>query len=116
MRATILMLAMVTMALIAPAHAAFDVVSRAYEVSPRNFTMPTTPNGGLIMRECSACDARMLRVTSTTIYSFDGRQMSLDRFREALMTAPADAVTIGVTHHLESDTVLRVSATLSVEP
>lgn len=115
MRAKILMLAIVAMAASLPASAAFEMVSRAYEVRMRNFTAPTTPNGGLILRECNGCDSVSIRVTSATSYLVGGRPVSLERFREALAAATDETVSLGVVHDLKSDTVSQVIATLRPE-
>lgn len=93
-----------------PVQADFEPVSMAYEVAGKHFTAPATPNGGLTLRRCGDCTPQTIRVTETTLYSFDGQQMILDRFRDALAAAPRNHVMLAVMHHLESDTVLRVSA------
>ena len=116
-RTTLLLtaLALASTTLVLPAHAAFEFVSKAYEIEANSFTPPTTLNGGLIVRPCSSCDSLRLRVTGDTTYTFDGEQMSLYRFRDALSRTPADNLSIGVLHHLESDTVLSIFATLHAE-
>ena len=114
MRAITLPLAAASIALMAmlvPAHAAIEYVSKAYEVKAQNFVAPTTPNSGFVVKTCDNCDSLRLRNSSETRYSFNGQWMSLDRFRETLQRAPAEQVSIGVLHHLESDTVLRIFAT-----
>ena len=114
MRAITLPLAAASIALMSmvfPADAAFQYVSRAYEIKAQNFIAPTTQNSGFVVKTCDDCDSLRLRNTSETRYAFNGQWMSLDRFRETLQRAPAEQVTIGVLHHLESDTVLRIFAT-----
>ena len=92
------------------AQADFEPVSLAYEISGKDFTVPATPNGGLTLRRCDDCASQSIRVTDTTLYSFNGQQMILDRFKDALAAAPRNQVVLAVMHHLESDTVVRVSA------
>lgn len=118
MRTTLFRLAAVIIASLAmalPAQAAFEYVSRAYEVKARNFVAPVTPNAGFVVKTCDDCASLRLRTTVETRYSFDGKWMSLERFRDTLQKAPADQVSIGVLHHLETDTVLRIFATQRVE-
>ena len=93
------------------AGAAFERVSLAYEVSTRNFTAPATQNGGVVIRRCDNCSLQSIRVTASTTYTLDGEMLSLEKFKDALVLSNGDAVTLTVLHHLESDTVLRVSAT-----
>ena len=94
-----------------PALAAFERVSMAYEVVPRNFTAPATANGGLVIRECDRCAMRSIRVTAGTTYTMNGDRVTLDEFKDALDLRDREAVLLTVLHHLESDTVLSVSAT-----
>lgn len=94
-----------------PAVAAFERVSLAYEVSTRNFTAPASTNGGIVIRECDSCEMRSIRVTAGTAYTLDGKSITLDEFKDALVLSGRDTVLLTVLHHLESDTVLRVSAT-----
>ena len=110
MATTRILLALASILLAASAQAAFEPVSLAYEITGQNFRAPSTPNGGLSIRRCNDCTSQSIRVTDRTIYTFDGQPMTLDRFRDALAAAPADGVVLAVMHHLQTDTVLRVSA------
>ena len=91
--------------------ASFEPIALAYEVKTQNFTAPATANGGLLLRECDACKYRSIRVTASTAYSVNGEPLTLDKFKDALSYSSRSNVTLTVLHHLESNTVLRVSAT-----
>lgn len=109
LQTAVLMVAALIVAL--PAAATFERVSLAYEVATRNFTPPATQSGGLVLRQCDTCTRQSIRVTPGTLYVLDGESLSLDKFKEALQLSGSNPITLTVLHHLESDTVLRVSAT-----
>ena len=92
--------------------AAFERVAQAYEVKTKNFTAPASANGGIVIRECDACRFRSIRVTTATAYSIDGESLTLDNFKDALAASRRSTVTLTVLHDLESDTVVRISATM----
>jgi hypothetical protein len=106
----------VTLALCAlslSAAAQFTTVAPAYEVALKNFRAPATQNGGLAFRQCDTCELQQVRVTPSTTYSINGQSVLLKEFRKALRVADnRKAVTVVVKHHLETDTVVSVSASI----
>ena len=98
----------------APALAAeFVVVAPAYEVPLAHLRAPATPNGGITFKECDDCVSRSIRVTDNTLYVLNGRPTTLAKFKDAIATvSDRNSVTVTVVHHLESNVVTKVKATL----
>lgn len=95
------------------AEADFRTVRLAYEVQLTEFQPPATVNGRLLMRECRTCDQRSLRVTANTRYELNHQRVGLAEFKRALLNVRnRDSEMVIVLHHLESDTVTAVTATL----
>jgi len=87
------------------------ITSQAYEVVLSEFRAPATENGGASFKPCSECERKIVRVTSATRYSVNGQPLSLEKFRQALARASGrDETSITVLHHLESNTIVSVSA------
>ena len=95
------------------AAADFTTVSRAYEVTLSDFTVPATPSSGVIFRECVDCEAMTVRVTPRTRYFINGKTVTLKEFRRQIFQVRdrANELVI-VKHHVESDTVESVSVSL----
>ena len=95
------------------AMAEFTTISRAYEAVLSDTRVPATPNSGIIFKECADCDMRTLRVTPDTQYLVNGKSVTLKDFRKSVFQVRERANTaITILHHLESDTVVSVSATI----
>lgn len=91
----------------------FNTVARAYELKLSNFRLPITPNSSLGMRTCAECSMQALRVTSNTQYSINGEAMDLKEFRKRVFQIRnRDKANLLVKHHLETDTVTKVSVSL----
>ena len=90
-----------------------EVISRAYEISLDQFQAPATPNGKTSFRPCRQCDRQSARVTPQTRYSVNGEVLKLQDFRAALLLVQdrRNAI-VTVLHHLESDTVVSIDASL----
>lgn len=92
------------------AHADFVTVEEAYEVPLNSFRMPGTTAGALAIKTCDECDIQTIRVTGQTQYVFRNEHLTLAEFRKALGGVnQRDKKWIIVLHHLESDTVSRVT-------
>ena len=99
-------------ALAVPAAAEFRTVSRAYELSLSDVTVPPTLNSRISFKKCSDCEIQAVRVTPETRYSVNGRNVRFERFKSLVSKFPRDRnVPVSVMHHLESDTVVEVSVT-----
>ena len=95
------------------ASAEFTTVTRAYEIALSDFRVPATPSSGISFKVCADCEYITTRVTPRTRYDIGGRTVSLKEFRAAVFQIVDRAgETIIVMHHLESDTVTGVSASL----
>ena len=96
-----------------PAAAEFERITRNYEVILEDFQMAATQNGALSFKECSTCEIQTIRVTNKTEYIINDEQIEQAEFRKAISSVRDRAKeTIGVEHHLESDTVLSVYISL----
>lgn len=75
--------------------------------------MPATSAGALAFKQCEECDVRLIRVTGHTQYVFNSEHLELREFRKAFSRINDRAKrTIIVLHHLESDTVVKVTVNL----
>jgi hypothetical protein len=90
-----------------------EVISRAYEVDLDQFQAPATPNSTTSFRPCPDCDRQSVRVTPATRYSVNGKALELADFRKALLLVQDRRnAMVTVLHHLESDTVVSIDASL----
>ncbi len=89
------------------------VISQAYEILLHNFQAPVSARSTIVFRECDECDAMHVRVTDATRYSINGRTVQLEDFRIAILkTDDRDDKAVTVLHHLESDTVESIDASI----
>lgn len=96
-----------------PAVAEIVTITRAYEIPLSEFMVPATPNGAVTFRECSECDARIIRITPATLFVVNGQNVGLKEFRQNVFQIRDRAgETIIVMHHLESDTITEVSVSI----
>lgn len=92
------------------ANADFVTVEEAYEVPLSSFRMPGTSVGALAFKACEECDLQTIRVTGRTQYVFRNEHLTLPEFRKALGGVnQRSSKWVIVLHHLESDTVSRVT-------
>ena len=90
-----------------------EVISRAYEVGLDQFQAPATANSRVSFTPCPDCDRQSVSVTPETRYSVDGKVVQLQDFRAALMLVQDRRnAMVTVLHHLESDTVVSIDASL----
>ena len=96
-----------------PALADFETVSRAYEVALGKLRFPSSEYSAVSFRECDACEMHIIRLSSNTRFIVNGRPVKYARFQElAARVEDPDSVPVTVLHHLETDTIVRVSVTL----
>lgn len=89
------------------------VVSQAYEILLNNFQAPVSASSTIVFKECDTCESKYARVTEATIYSINGKAVRLEDFRIAILQIDDrqnSAVTI--LHHLESNTVETIDASI----
>ena len=92
------------------ANADFVTVEEAYEVPLTSFRAPGTTAGALALKHCEECEMQLIRVTGRTQYVFQNEHMTLPEFRKALTGVnQRSSKWVIVLHHLESDTVSRVT-------
>ena len=89
------------------------VISQAYEILLSNFQAPISASSTIVFRECDDCEPMHVRVNESTQYSINGRSVRLEDFRSALLQADDhDNKAVTVLHHLESDTVESIDASI----
>ena len=89
------------------------VISQAYEILLNNFQAPVNAVSTIVFRECDECEQQHVRVTEATIYSVNGRSVRLEEFRIAILQASdRDNKAVTVLHHLESNTVESIDASI----
>jgi len=97
-----------------PALADFKTVSIAYEIKAQSLSVPTSQNSRIRFSECDDCESKSARLTPSTSYTVNGRNVRFDKFRQTLRSLnDADTRPVILLHHLESDTVVSVSVTLN---
>ncbi len=93
-----------------PVAAQFRTVEEAYEVRLSDLRLPRNDGGTVAYKPCDSCPYQTKRVSSDAQWVFDGKTMSLDKFRRSLVSiADRENTAVTVLHHLESDRVTRVS-------
>jgi len=96
-----------------PVSAEMRTIAEAYEVALSDFHMPASENGILSFKQCSTCKVQVVKVTGRTEYILNQESMELADFRKSLSKVrQRSAITVIVRHHLESNTIDRVSVTL----
>ena len=89
------------------------VISQAYEILLNNFQAPISTNSTIVFKECDDCESMHVRVTEATLYSVNGRSVRLEDFRIAILqTGDRDSMAVTVLHHLESNTVESIDASI----
>ena len=96
-----------------PVAAEFKTVSLAHEVALSNFRVPPSQNAGVRFKTCDECEMQTVRSTPLTQYTINGEAVSLKEFRKAVFKVrDRSNNTITVLQHLESNTIVSVSATI----
>lgn len=91
------------------AAAQLRTVSEAYEVRASDVRLPASEIGTISFKRCPDCDFESLRVLESTVYEFNGEQMSLEKFRRSVANLDSTKnIPIQVLHHLESNEVRKV--------
>lgn len=112
MNARILFVAAMLVAAV-PAVANLTVVTRAHEVSLADLRLPQSTSGTLTFKPCEECDYKTIRVTRATQYATNEQVLELADFRrETGKIADRQRVAVTVLHHLGSDTITAVRASL----
>jgi len=89
------------------------ILSLAYELALSDFQAPVTQNGSAAFKTCDTCERKYVRVTPATRYSVNGKVVRLEDFRDAVRRVRnRDEKGVVVLHHLESDTIKSISATI----
>ncbi len=104
------LIAAIILGLALPVAAQFRTIAEAYEVRLSDLRLPQSEGGTVAYKPCDTCPYETKRVSSDAQWVFDGKSMSLDKFKRGL-TSITDRRNTAVTvlHHLESDRVTRVS-------
>jgi len=90
-----------------------QVVSQAYEVALNDFQAPATENGGASFRACEDCERQLVRVTTSTRYTINGKAVRFADFRRAVTDARSRRnADVTILHHLESDTIKSINVSL----
>ena len=95
------------------AQAEFTTVELAYEIKLSNLNVPVSSSSALIFKTCGDCEFKKVRMTRDTRFVVNGENVGLKEFRKrVLQVRDRDAETIIVRHHLESDVVTALQASL----
>jgi hypothetical protein len=104
------LIAALSLALALPVAAQFRTIAEAHEAWLSELRLPQSEAGTIGFKPCDDCAYLVKRVNSNTEWVFDGRSMSLEKFRRVVTTvADRKNTPVTVLHHLESDRVTRVS-------
>ncbi len=110
---TLIAIALLSLVLSGVANGQGKTVVAAYEVVLSDFRPPATSNAGAAFKACQECERQLVRVTTATRYSVNGKTVRLDQFRTAVATArDRDRTLVIVLHHLESDTLTSIDVSL----
>ncbi len=88
-----------------PVAADFSTVTEAYEIPLAELRLPGHVNGTLGFRTCEDCPPQSVSVGSQTRYTFNGRAMTLQRFKISVNSLSGQDVAATVLHHLDSNTI-----------
>ena len=89
------------------------VISQASEILLNNFQAPVSAVSTIVFKECDECEQQHARVTEATLYSINGRSVRLEEFRIAILqTTDHDNKAVTVLHHLESNTIESIDASI----
>lgn len=103
------LLALVLLGLSLSAAAEFTTITAAYEVSVSDLRLPGSATGTLTFKQCADCEAQTLRVTGSTRYVLNDRDLELAEFKAQLGNVrKRNDETATVLHHLESNTITAI--------
>ena len=103
----------VALVLAATATADFRTVQLAHEVALTNLRLPSSESGTIGFKACADCEYQTEQVTVETLWSINGRRVSLADFRKGIArVTKRDEVYVTVLEHLEKDRVTEVSVVL----
>jgi hypothetical protein len=92
-----------------PAAAQFTTIAEAYEVALDDVRLPQNEVGTIAFKKCADCDYEVRRVNRDTVWEFNGKRMSLEKFRRNLATVDRSRnIPVQVLHHLELNQVTKV--------
>ncbi len=91
----------------------FTTVELAYEIRLSNLNVPVSSSSALIFKTCGDCEFKKVRMTRDTRFVVNGENVGLKEFRKrVLQVRDRDEETIIVRHHLESDVITALQASL----
>lgn len=92
------------------AAADFRTTTEVWEVDLIYLRLPTSEGGTLAFSECANCEVLTLRATAATRYVVNKQDVTLVDFRQAIgRIINRKDVIVDVSHHLASNTVIRVN-------
>ena len=95
------------------AAADFTTVELAYEIRLSNLNVPVSSSSALIFKTCGDCEFKNVRMTRDTRFVVNGENVGLKEFRKrVLQVRNRNEETIIVRHHLESDIITALQASL----
>jgi hypothetical protein len=107
---TFIAAALLSLGLLSTAQA--ETVSKAYEVALDEFRAPVNINGTAAFKPCGDCGHTVLRVTASTRYVINEKDVNFADFRKALKLANKNTTDLVVLHHLESNTIKTIYVSL----
>lgn len=109
MKKTLLSMAAL-LAISVPAFGDFVTVAKAHELTLDDVRRPTSQYSPISFLPCESCDRVTVRLTAKTRYVVNGRDVRFGRFWELFERVDnKDEVSLAVLHHLETDTVMKIS-------
>lgn len=105
----------IAVALILSAASAADIrtIQLAHEVALSDLQLPPSESGSIGFKPCADCEYRSRQITVETLWSINGRRMSLADFRKGIArVTKRDEVYVTVLEHLEKGRVTEVSVNL----
>ena len=107
------LIALVLLALAGTAGADFRTVVEVYEMELVNVRLPGTEGGTIAIKHCDDCKSQLLRVSASTRYIVNGKDVRLADFRRTVSSIRNRGdVIIDVFHNLDSNTVTRLRVKL----
>ena len=83
--------------------------TRTYEVLVGEVRLPGVENGTITVRECARCNYETHRVTARTTYALNGKNMSLEDFRELIGELRLEGGhVVNVKRDIQTDTITQV--------
>ena len=91
------------------AAAQMTTVAEAYEVALSDVRLPQNEAGTIAFKTCADCPYETKRVNATTVWEFNGKAMSLEKFRYHFASVDRSRnIPVQVLHHLELNQVTKV--------